>query len=168
MFGIAKKTKQFLHDHVFAKEAVGTNTDRTVYGAASASASSFVVHHTQHRSPWRRWRATPAPPWLHPSRPDHVHVHVHVPVHVVPTIAVVGSLVMREVSLIFLSFFSSVTGRTPFSKQCLGGPPAARRFRGEAGSALLFALGSWRLLFFTLGWRPRPILSSEIRTPSSV
>ena len=38
-------TKQFLH--VFAKEAVGTNTDRTVYGAASASASSFVVHHTQ-------------------------------------------------------------------------------------------------------------------------
>ena len=25
----------------------GTNTDRTVYGAASASASSFVVHHTQ-------------------------------------------------------------------------------------------------------------------------
>ena len=42
-----KRTKQFLHDHVFAKEAVGTNTDRTVYGAASASASSFVVHHTQ-------------------------------------------------------------------------------------------------------------------------
>ena len=37
--------KQFLH--VFAKEAAGTNTDRTVYGAASASASSFVVHHTQ-------------------------------------------------------------------------------------------------------------------------
>ena len=33
--------------HVFAKEAAGTNTDRTVYGAASASASSFVVHHTQ-------------------------------------------------------------------------------------------------------------------------
>ena len=32
---------------MFAKEAVGTNTDRTVYGAASASASSFVVHHTQ-------------------------------------------------------------------------------------------------------------------------
>ena len=27
--------------------ASGTNTDRTVYGAASASASSFVVHHTQ-------------------------------------------------------------------------------------------------------------------------
>ena len=27
--------------------SVGTNTDRTVYGAASASASSFVVHHTQ-------------------------------------------------------------------------------------------------------------------------
>ena len=43
--GIAPPTKQFLH--VFAKEAVGTNTDRTVYGAASASASSFVVHHTQ-------------------------------------------------------------------------------------------------------------------------
>jgi len=33
--------------HRFAKEAAGTNTDRTVYGAASASASSFVVHHTQ-------------------------------------------------------------------------------------------------------------------------
>ena len=32
---------------MFAKEAAGTNTDRTVYGAASASASSFVVHHTQ-------------------------------------------------------------------------------------------------------------------------
>ena len=43
--GIAPPTKQFLH--VFAKEAVGTNTDRTVYGVASASASSFVVHHTQ-------------------------------------------------------------------------------------------------------------------------
>ena len=43
--GIAPPTKQFLH--VFAKEAAGTNTDRTVYGAASASASSFVVHHTQ-------------------------------------------------------------------------------------------------------------------------
>ena len=43
--GIAPPTKQFLH--AFAKEAVGTNTDRTVYGAASASASSFVVHHTQ-------------------------------------------------------------------------------------------------------------------------
>ena len=27
--------------------AAATNTDRTVYGAASASASSFVVHHTQ-------------------------------------------------------------------------------------------------------------------------
>ena len=39
--GIAPPTKQFLH--VFAKEAVGTNTDRTVYGAASASASSFVL-----------------------------------------------------------------------------------------------------------------------------
>ena len=38
---IAPPTKQFLH--VFAKEAVGTNTDRTVYGAASASASSFVL-----------------------------------------------------------------------------------------------------------------------------
>ena len=25
----------------------GTNPDQTVYGAASASASSFVVHHTQ-------------------------------------------------------------------------------------------------------------------------
>ena len=35
---IAPPTKQFLHDHVFAKEAAGTNTDRTVYGAASASA----------------------------------------------------------------------------------------------------------------------------------
>ena len=45
MGGIAPPTKQFLH--VFAKEAAGTNTDRTVYGAASASASSFVVHHTQ-------------------------------------------------------------------------------------------------------------------------
>ena len=43
--GIAPPTKQFLH--VFAKEAAGTNTDRTLYGAASASASSFVVHHTQ-------------------------------------------------------------------------------------------------------------------------
>ena len=43
--GIAPPTKQFLH--VFAKEAVGTNTDRTGNGAASASASSFVVHHTQ-------------------------------------------------------------------------------------------------------------------------
>ena len=43
--GIAPPTKQFLH--VFAKEAAGTNSDRTVYGAASASASSFVVHHTQ-------------------------------------------------------------------------------------------------------------------------
>ena len=43
--GIAPPTKQFLH--VFAKEAAGTNTDRTVYGAASASASSFVIHHTQ-------------------------------------------------------------------------------------------------------------------------
>ncbi len=39
---------QAVPPHVFAKEAVGTNTDRTaVYGAASASASSFVVHHTQ-------------------------------------------------------------------------------------------------------------------------
>ena len=48
--GIAPPTKQFLH--VFAKEKrwVGTNTDRTVYGAASASASSFVVHHTQQLS----------------------------------------------------------------------------------------------------------------------
>ena len=27
--------------------ALLANTDRTVYGAASASASSFVVHHTQ-------------------------------------------------------------------------------------------------------------------------
>ena len=44
-YGIAPPTKQFLH--VFAKEAAGINTDRTVYGAASASASSFVVHHTQ-------------------------------------------------------------------------------------------------------------------------
>ena len=43
--GFAPPTKQFLH--VFAKEAAGTNTDRTVYGAASASASSFVVHHAQ-------------------------------------------------------------------------------------------------------------------------
>ena len=43
--GIAPPTKQFLH--VFAKEAAGSNTDRTEYGAASASASSFVVHHTQ-------------------------------------------------------------------------------------------------------------------------
>ena len=30
-----------------AREAAGANTARTVYGAASASASSFVVHHTQ-------------------------------------------------------------------------------------------------------------------------
>ena len=37
-------TKQL---YLFLWEAVGTNTDRTVYGAASASASSFVVHHTQ-------------------------------------------------------------------------------------------------------------------------
>ena len=43
--GIAPPTKQFLH--VFAKEAAGNKTDRTEYGAASASASSFVVHHTQ-------------------------------------------------------------------------------------------------------------------------
>ena len=43
--GIAPPTKQFLH--VFAKEAAGSKTDRTEYGAASASASSFVVHHTQ-------------------------------------------------------------------------------------------------------------------------
>ena len=43
--GIAPPTNQFLH--VFAKEAAGTNPDRTVYGAASASASSFVLHHTQ-------------------------------------------------------------------------------------------------------------------------
>ena len=42
--GIAPPTKQFLH--VFAKEAAGSKTDRTEYGAASASASSFVVHHT--------------------------------------------------------------------------------------------------------------------------
>ena len=46
--GIAPPTKQFLH--VFAKEAAGTKTDRTAYGAASASASSFVVHHTQQLS----------------------------------------------------------------------------------------------------------------------
>ena len=121
--GIAPPTKQFLH--VFAKEAVGTNMDRTVYWAASASASSFVVHHTQQISMaagGARWRATPKtstsrcalcaptgsrtskrqtascprPQWgvpappssadgpLHPSRTDHV----------VPTLAVVGSLVM--------------------------------------------------------------------------
>ena len=46
--GIAPPTRQFLH--VFAKEAAGSKTDRTEYGAASASASSFVVpqpHHTQ-------------------------------------------------------------------------------------------------------------------------
>ena len=43
--GIAPPTKQFLH--VFANEAAGSKTDRTEYGAASASASSFVVHHTQ-------------------------------------------------------------------------------------------------------------------------
>ena len=43
--GIAPPTKQFLL--VFAKEAAGSKTDRTVYWAASASASSFVVHHTQ-------------------------------------------------------------------------------------------------------------------------
>ena len=42
--GIAPPTKQFLH--VFAKEAAGTNTDRTVY-VRGESASSFVVHHTQ-------------------------------------------------------------------------------------------------------------------------
>ena len=45
MGGIAPPTKQLLH--VFAKEAAGSKTDRTEYGAASASASSFVVHHTQ-------------------------------------------------------------------------------------------------------------------------
>ena len=28
---------------MFAEEAVGTNTDQSVYGAASASASSFVL-----------------------------------------------------------------------------------------------------------------------------
>ena len=53
---IAPPTKQFLH--VFAKEAAGTNTDRTVYGAASASSfpppSSST---TRSRSPWRRWRS---------------------------------------------------------------------------------------------------------------
>ena len=54
--GIAPPTKQFLH--VFAKEAAGTNTDRTVYGAASASASSSSST-TRSRSPRRRWRATP-------------------------------------------------------------------------------------------------------------
>ena len=62
--GIAPPTKQFLH--VFARRrraptrntrcwslkiSLGalslSNTARTVYGAASASASSFVVHHTQ-------------------------------------------------------------------------------------------------------------------------
>ena len=45
--GIAPPTKQFLH--VFAKEAAGTNTDRTGTGRRrrAASASSFVVHHTQ-------------------------------------------------------------------------------------------------------------------------
>ena len=37
----------FLFGIPFSLEAAGTNTDRTVYGAASASASSFVVHHTQ-------------------------------------------------------------------------------------------------------------------------
>mmetsp|Transcript_36867 Transcript_36867/g.113092 ORF Transcript_36867/g.113092 Transcript_36867/m.113092 type:complete len:147 (-) Transcript_36867:1111-1551(-) len=36
----------FLSD-LFLSPRKGTNTDRTVYGAASASASSFVVHHTQ-------------------------------------------------------------------------------------------------------------------------
>ena len=129
--GIAPPTKQFLH--VFAKEAAGSKTDRTEYGAASASASSFVVHHTQQismaavvgdaeniskqarneRKDWLNSSAranwvknkqeangflpsyarpqwgVPAPPSsadgpLHPSRTDHV----------VPTIAVVGSLVM--------------------------------------------------------------------------
>ena len=39
MGGIAPPTKQFLH--VFAKEAVGTNTDRTVYGAASERERDF-------------------------------------------------------------------------------------------------------------------------------
>ena len=136
--GIAPPTKQFLH--VFAKEAVAPTpvTDRTVYGAASASASSFVVHHTQQismaavagdaenikkqarkmRTDWinkqtnlsldqartskRQTSSYPRPQWrapvrvpqpssassadgpLHPLRTDHV----------VPTLAVVGSLVM--------------------------------------------------------------------------
>ena len=39
--GIAPPTKQFLH--VCAKEAAGSNTDRTVYGAASASALPMYV-----------------------------------------------------------------------------------------------------------------------------
>ena len=55
--GIAPPTKQFLH--VFAKEAAGTNTDRTVYGAASASACPPSSSTTRSRSPWRRWLATP-------------------------------------------------------------------------------------------------------------
>ena len=47
--GIAPPTKQFLH--VFAKEAAGTNTDRTVYGAASASACPPSSSTTRSRSP---------------------------------------------------------------------------------------------------------------------
>ena len=50
-------TKQL---YLFLWEAVGTNTDRTVYGAASASAaSSFVVPYTQQISMAAGWRATP-------------------------------------------------------------------------------------------------------------
>ena len=43
--GIAPPTKQFLH--VFAKEAAAPTRTGRCTGAASASASSFVVHHTQ-------------------------------------------------------------------------------------------------------------------------
>lgn len=48
--GIAPPTKQFLHVYRVRQGSGGHQhgpSDRTVYGAASASASSFVVHHTQ-------------------------------------------------------------------------------------------------------------------------
>ena len=117
----APPTKQLLH--VFAKEAGGHQHGPDGVWAASASASSFVVHHTQQismaavagdaekqtstsrralcaptgsRTSKRQTASCPRPQWgvpappssadgpLHPSRTDHV----------VPTIAVVGSLVM--------------------------------------------------------------------------
>ena len=118
----APPTKQFLH--VFTKEAAGTNTDRTVYGAASASASSFVVHHTQQiskaavagdadninkqarkertetgstskRTSKRRTASCPRPQWGVPAPPSSADGPLHPSCnHVVPTFAIVGSLVM--------------------------------------------------------------------------
>ena len=58
--GIAPPTKQFLH--VFAKEAVGTNTDRRrCMGRRRRAPPPLSSSTTRSRSPWRRWRATPKP-----------------------------------------------------------------------------------------------------------